>query len=439
MNRTVLLTVLSLALGILVVGVFGAGTASAQPVSYSNEEAQAAFYDPLEPYGTWVLIPSYGWCWYPYGVPVDWRPYRDGRWLDTDDGWMFESEAPWGWACYHYGRWFWNDDYGWCWWPDTVWGPSWVAWRTSGDWIGWAPLPPRFIWHVGVGFGSTSIDFDAYIPSHSYCFVQYSHFLGSNVSVFCVLPAQNVIIIRETRIFIYFDEDEHHHVRNRMHDDDRRRIERAEGHSIERYRLQDADSPDKEGASGKDLKVFRPDVRTKEGRDRVRRLPEVTANKPPELAHRHEKQVKELQAHHEARQKDLEDRQRQEIARPPAGIKPNKIRERHEVEQKALAEEKQREDRLVQQEQTREVRQRLAPKAPSPRERFRFEEKSPPSRESAPAAESGRTKSETSGDHGAKSETTRRSGGDTKADTSGDRSDKKDDTSGDRGGRDQRK
>ena len=32
--------------------------------------------------------------------------------------------------------------YGWCWAPDTVWGPSWVTWRYSGDYCGWAPLPP---------------------------------------------------------------------------------------------------------------------------------------------------------------------------------------------------------------------------------------------------------------------------------------------------------
>ena len=26
----------------------------------------------------------------------DWRPYTDGRWVPTNDGYVFESQEPWG-------------------------------------------------------------------------------------------------------------------------------------------------------------------------------------------------------------------------------------------------------------------------------------------------------------------------------------------------------
>ena len=55
------------------------------------------FYDRLAPYGEWVQHPAYNWVWYPTGMPVDWRPYTDGRWVYTDDfGWLWESDLPWG-------------------------------------------------------------------------------------------------------------------------------------------------------------------------------------------------------------------------------------------------------------------------------------------------------------------------------------------------------
>ena len=44
---------------------------------------------------------------------------------------------------YHYGRWTKVEDEGWCWIPDYEWGPAWVSWRESDDYVGWAPLPPE--------------------------------------------------------------------------------------------------------------------------------------------------------------------------------------------------------------------------------------------------------------------------------------------------------
>lgn len=104
--------------------------------------ATADFYAPLGTLGTWVTVGSYGRCWHPSGVAVTWRPYCDGTWVWTDCGWYWESPEPWGWACYHYGRWVLDPGMGWIWVPDVEWAPAWVWWREGGGYIGWAPCPP---------------------------------------------------------------------------------------------------------------------------------------------------------------------------------------------------------------------------------------------------------------------------------------------------------
>ncbi len=125
---------ISLILAALVLAL--AGSARAQ-----GGEA-SLFYDALAPYGSWVEYGNYGPVWYPTQVAADWRPYLDGRWVPTAEGWVFESQEPWAWACYHYGNWFPTDEYGWVWSPGSTWYPSTAAWRTNDDYIGWAPIPP---------------------------------------------------------------------------------------------------------------------------------------------------------------------------------------------------------------------------------------------------------------------------------------------------------
>jgi hypothetical protein len=100
------------------------------------------FYQPLEPYGSWVEVSSYGRCWHPREVPPDWQPYTQGHWEWTDAGWYWVSDEPWGWACFHYGSWYDDPAYGWVWIPGTEWASAWVSWRYSDDYIGWAPCGP---------------------------------------------------------------------------------------------------------------------------------------------------------------------------------------------------------------------------------------------------------------------------------------------------------
>ena len=102
----------------------------------------ASFYGRLAPYGNWIWLQGQ-YVWVPKNVGPYWRPYTVGRWVFTDRyGWMWVSDEPFGWATYHYGRWGFSNRVGWFWVPGSRWAPAWVAWRSSNDYLAWAPLPP---------------------------------------------------------------------------------------------------------------------------------------------------------------------------------------------------------------------------------------------------------------------------------------------------------
>src|SRR5436189_6279796 len=106
------------------------------------------FYNNLSG-GNWIEVGDYGYGWQPDVAVNDsnWRPYADGYWAYTNLGWTWVSYEDFGWATYHHGRWVRISGRGWIWVPgrdeDLEWAPAWVSWRTGGDHIGWAPLPPR--------------------------------------------------------------------------------------------------------------------------------------------------------------------------------------------------------------------------------------------------------------------------------------------------------
>lgn len=136
-----------------------AGTAPVVVAAPPQAVSYTTFYDSLAPYGNWVLVEPYGWCWQPAVVAVTptWRPYCDGgQWMWTDYGWYWQSTYTWGWAPFHYGRWHRSARIGWVWAPGSDWGPAWVSWRYSNAYCGWAPLPPECHWSAGVGFSWVS-------------------------------------------------------------------------------------------------------------------------------------------------------------------------------------------------------------------------------------------------------------------------------------------
>lgn len=132
-----------------------------------------AFYDDLRPYGNWIYLEGSGWCWQPNEVRTvaNWQPYSDnGNWLYSNDGWYWQSYYNWGWAPFHYGRWA-HANCGWVWYPDTVWAPSWVCWRNTGDYCGWAPLPPSGFYGYGRAGFHFGVDFNIGLGAGLFTFI----------------------------------------------------------------------------------------------------------------------------------------------------------------------------------------------------------------------------------------------------------------------------
>ena len=181
-------------LSLVGVMLLGAGI----PVAKAALEVSVDFFhDNLEPYGDWREVGDYGYCWQPRDVDPDWQPYGDGRWLYTDAGWTWDSDEPYSWAVYHYGRWARVNRVGWVWVPGTEWGPGWVSWRRSERHVGWAPLPPeaRFTRTIGL---SAAVDVDFDIGPTNFRFVQVRDFGAPRLRRHFIEPRENITIINQT-------------------------------------------------------------------------------------------------------------------------------------------------------------------------------------------------------------------------------------------------
>lgn len=137
---------------------------------YLTDVSYEVFYDALSPVGEWIQITKdeideevsdgdgqgyssfqdpeteFLFIWRPKDTDENWRPYINGQWVYTDHGWLWASNESWGWAVFHYGRWWNSPKYGWVWLPGKVWSPAWVQWRISDDHIGWCALSPKAKW-----------------------------------------------------------------------------------------------------------------------------------------------------------------------------------------------------------------------------------------------------------------------------------------------------
>ncbi|HEY8733683.1 MAG TPA: DUF6600 domain-containing protein [Puia sp.] len=166
-----------------------------QPASAPPPEENVSyqsFYDELSPYGSWINYPGYGYVWMP-NVGPDFQPYAtNGNWLYTDAGWTWASDYNWGWAPFHYGRWFYDNGYGWMWVPGNEWAPAWVSWRGGGDYYGWAPLQPGI---------SVDVALSNYNPPANYWnFVPRQYIGNSNWHNYYVSGGRNVTIINNTTV-----------------------------------------------------------------------------------------------------------------------------------------------------------------------------------------------------------------------------------------------
>jgi hypothetical protein len=227
------------------------------------------FYNSLAPYGTWVDVAGYGPCWQPTVVVANptWRPYCDsGRWVYSDCGWYWLSGYSWGWAPFHYGRWFRHNRLGWCWAPDSVWGPSWVCWRYGGSHCGWAPLPPG-AWYrprVGLTFHGRRVSgtFGFGLGVNSFAFVEVSHFRNAHLNRHELPPQQAARVYNTTRGSTMIVEDNHRVIN---HGIPASRVAEATGTAVRRVAIRDARTTAGQGTRGerserdsRTLSVFRP-------------------------------------------------------------------------------------------------------------------------------------------------------------------------------------
>ncbi len=263
--------------------------APATEVSYSY------FYDSLSPYGTWTDVPGYGSCWRPTCATWNssWRPYSDGgRWLWSDQGWYWYSDYSWGWAPFHYGRWCQPAGYGWVWQPDTCWGPSWVSWRYSPNYCGWAPLPPSACYVSGLGFyyntGSVGIGFEFGLGAADYCYVPSGRFCDPHVRNYCLPPHQNVIVHKDTTVINnYVVGNNNQIINNGVGVDKIARVTRGD---VKRVALKDTSSlknlgtrHDRLESDGSTLTVYRPPATTLARKSVVASAgqPSVSVSRPP--------------------------------------------------------------------------------------------------------------------------------------------------------------
>ena len=328
------------------------------------------FYDELSPYGDWVQTRDYGWAWFPRDVPPYWRPYRDGRWVDSEYGWTWVSNEPFGWATYHYGRWAMDPRFGWLWIPGTIWGPAWVSWQSGGGYVGWAPLPPAVGFEVGIGLRFGNFDLSIGIRPDSYSFVPERSFLQSRVSGYLLPTARNVTIIHNTTNitnYTYID----NRVINRGIDV--RSIEKATGRRVQPYRITQGIAKNRSEVSGRDVRIYRPDQKRLDSvrvgpranaglrddsppaaRDQKRptaqrpdpsgivvapRVDRVPRPNTQQIDQQNRREQQQLDKYLANEKQNLDKLHKQELAKAKAQDDRQKVDQRHQAEMKALAQE----------------------------------------------------------------------------------------------------
>jgi hypothetical protein len=157
------------------------------PPDDADPRALTDFKPDLDPYGTWVQDPVYGTVWVPSPQVVgdSFSPYvTGGRWaLSTNNEWVWVSDYPFGPVVYHYGRWVYITGTGWAWIPGYRYAPAWVTFRVptgSYAYVGWAPLPPDYIWVNGV-----AVHFHV-APSYYWVFCPSAYVFHSHVNYYVV-------------------------------------------------------------------------------------------------------------------------------------------------------------------------------------------------------------------------------------------------------------
>lgn len=217
---------------------------------YDNGDYQM-FYDDLAPHGTWMQDPTYGYVWAPR-VGRDFRPYfSNGQWAMTNMGNMWVSGYSWGSIPFHYGRWVFNDFYGWLWIPGRVWAPSWVVWRQHNSYYGWAPMGPS----VSINF-----NFGNYYTSHYdyWNFIPCGNLYGGNYGRYRRTNINNTFFNQTTIINNY-----NNYNNNRFFAGPRAAdVRRVTGRDVRTYNVSHNNTRGRNAINGNNIRVHAPTVGT---------------------------------------------------------------------------------------------------------------------------------------------------------------------------------
>lgn len=212
------------------------------------------FYDELAPYGDWVRDARHGYIWLP-AVEQDFHPYGTaGHWAMTEFGNTWVSYYDWGWAPFHYGRWYFDDYFqSWAWVPGYDWGPAWVNWRTGGGYYGWAPLGPGAFINVNIGLPAFHWVF---LPRHRiYHHYAYRYYAPHRTRVRIY---NNTTIINNT--YVYNNQ-------TYVTGPSRSELRQVTGRNVPVYQVRNAETPGRTSVSRNSLNVYRPEIQN--SRDRV--------------------------------------------------------------------------------------------------------------------------------------------------------------------------
>ena len=226
------------------------------------------FYDDLSPYGQWIDYQGYGYAWVP--SYSGFRPYStNGYWTFTNYGWTWVSNYNWGWAPFHYGRWTMDPFYGWVWIPGYEWSPAWVAWRSGGDYYGWAPIGPGMNVNVGYGYGNN-------IPADYWSFVPQRYVMDRQVNNYYINRQQNVTIINNTTIINNIRVVNTKNIYNSG--PSVTEVQRTTHQTIRPVTILQRNSAGSSEVSGSRLTMFRPVVKTTTDQQQQQIKPKVVTN-----------------------------------------------------------------------------------------------------------------------------------------------------------------
>ncbi|MBS1740809.1 MAG: hypothetical protein JST88_09735 [Bacteroidetes bacterium] len=233
---------LSMVATVLMLALLPQQQAKAQPgmsVSFQT------FYNELSPYGQWINDPQYGYVWAP-DVDQSFRPYySDGRWAMTEYGNTWISNYEWGWAAFHYGRWMYDNYYGWIWVPGTQWGPAWVSWRSGGGYYGWAPMSPGI---------NISISFGGYMPSTWWTFIPCGQIYNPYFYNYWRGTGYNTTYINRTTIINNYYHNQY------VYGPRRQDIERYTGGRVTVYNIRNQQRPGPTAMQRNQVAMYRPSV-----------------------------------------------------------------------------------------------------------------------------------------------------------------------------------